>query len=314
MQLSLALPVQPLAINNPLMASKERRKDAQDGDKVEAAQKLRTKALRLLTTREHSREELLRKLAQARAHRTSQDLDAVAQRKDDIERIVDELAAAGWQSDERYAEAMVRRLAGQASRRYIADKLAEAGIKKDAASVALEALEQDDTEVAQALWQRRFGGETPSDDKTRQKQIRFLLTRGFHLGDAFRIVPRAPVAPTDGARRNGLSSRRSWQAAAAGKTASLATPAEAELFNESEAPQEYTRTSALRSPGGKFSSSGSRRSLSDTRRQQTDTSATAVDDASPSDTVSPGARSGFKSTFRRARPWGARNDADPSDE
>ena len=48
MQLSLALPVLPLAINNPLMASKDR----SDADKLEAAKKLRNKALRLLTTRE----------------------------------------------------------------------------------------------------------------------------------------------------------------------------------------------------------------------------------------------------------------------
>lgn len=237
MQLSLALPVLPSAINNPRMASKDRSKDAQDGDKLEAAQKLRNKALRLLTTREHSREELLRKLAQARARRVSQDREAAGERKDEIERIVDELAAAGWQSDERYAEAMVRRLAGQASRRYIADKLAEAGIKKDAATLALEALEQDDAEVAQTLWQRRFGGEVPADDKTRQTQIRFLLTRGFHLGDAFKIVPRAPVAATEAAGRNGLSSRSSWRAAAAGKTASAVTPAEPELFDEADVPQ-----------------------------------------------------------------------------
>ena len=34
-----------------------------------------------------------------------------AEKKDEIERLLDDLAAAGWQSDERYAEAMVRRLA-----------------------------------------------------------------------------------------------------------------------------------------------------------------------------------------------------------
>jgi regulatory protein len=160
----------------------------------EAAQKLRNKALRLLTTREHSKEELLRKLARAKARaarNSAQALDRDAQQreKDDIEAMVDDLAAQGWQSDERYADALIRRLAGQASRRYIADKLAHAGIKKEAAQLALEALEQDDREVAHAVWQRRFG-ETPTTDKERQRQIRFLLSRGFHLSDAFRIVPK----------------------------------------------------------------------------------------------------------------------------
>jgi regulatory protein len=158
---------------------------------AESAQKLRNKALRLLTTREHSREELMRKLAQAKARhakRTDQehDRDAV---KDDIEKLVDDLAMQGWQSDDRFAEAMVRRLTGQASKRFIVEKLAQAGIKKEAAQLAVEAIEDDDFDVAQALWIRRYGT-PPVDDRERQRHIRFLLSRGFHLGDAFKIVPR----------------------------------------------------------------------------------------------------------------------------
>ena len=158
---------------------------------AEAAGKLRNKALRLLTTREHSREELMRKLAQAKARRARNEARAPAPAKDDIARLIDDLAAQGWQSDDRYAEAIVRRLTGQASRRFIEDKLAQTGIKKGVAQLALEALVQDENEVAKALWERRFGN-VPSDDKERQKQIRFLLSRGFHLGDAFKIVPRIP--------------------------------------------------------------------------------------------------------------------------
>lgn len=165
---------------------------------AEAAQKLRNKALRLLTTREHSREELLRKLAQAKARnakREEQEHDRNVA-KDDIEKLVDSLAAQGWQSDERFAEAMVRRLSGQASKRFIAEKLAQAGVKKDAAQLAVEAIESDDFEIAQQLWNRRYG-ETPSNDKERQRHIRFLLSRGFHLSDAFKIVPRATSLQSD---------------------------------------------------------------------------------------------------------------------
>ncbi len=159
----------------------------------ESAQKLRNKALRMLTTREHSREELMRKLAQAKARNArrvaeSHDRDSDRAAKDDIELLVDQLAAQGWQSDERYADALVRRLGGQASRRYIADKLAQVGIKKEVAEVALETLEQDDRDIARALWERRFGA-SPTSDKERQRHIRFLLSRGFHLSDAFKIVP-----------------------------------------------------------------------------------------------------------------------------
>jgi regulatory protein len=160
----------------------------------ESAQKLRNKALRLLTTREHSREELLRKLAQAKARvarRNAEEFtrESASAAKDDIEKLVDDLASQGWQSDDRYAEAMVRRLAGHAARRFISEKLAQAGIKKEVVQLALEAIEEDDIDVARALWSRRFG-EAPRDDKERQRQVRYLLARGFALSDAFKIVPK----------------------------------------------------------------------------------------------------------------------------
>jgi regulatory protein len=197
MQLSLALPLTftAISINNRGMSAE---KNAIEKQK-EAAKKLRNKALRLLTTREHSREELLKKLERSRtnaARRQPQQSkkskptedDPDPSNKDDIERIVAQLTAEGWQSDDRYADAMVRRLTGQASKRFIAGKLAQAGIKKDDAETALAQLVQDDFEAATALWKRRFG-DTPRDDKERQKQIRYLLVRGFGLGDAFKIVP-----------------------------------------------------------------------------------------------------------------------------
>ena len=179
------------AFHNSLMSNDEKPDPVKAAADAEAAGKLRNKALRLLTTREHSREELMRKLAQSKAHRARNEAKVPPPAKDDISRLIDDLAAQGWQSDDRYAEAIVRRLTGQASRRFIEDKLAQTGIKKDVAQLALEGLEQDESEVAKALWERRYGN-VPSDDKERQKQIRFLLSRGFHLGDAFKIVPRIP--------------------------------------------------------------------------------------------------------------------------
>jgi regulatory protein len=168
----------------------------------ESAQKLRNKALRLLTTREHSREELMQKLVRAKArvafrNATEKTREDAQQQKDDIGRLVDDLAAQGWQSDDRYAEAMVRRLSGQASKRFITEKLAQAGIKKEAAQLAVEAIEIDDRDAAAALWSRRFGN-APRDDRERQRHVRFLLSRGFHLSDAFKIVPKV-LAVSDNA-------------------------------------------------------------------------------------------------------------------
>ncbi len=190
-KLSMVPPGPCKAFDNLRMSNDEKLNPAKTAAEAEAAGKLRNKALRLLTTREHSREELMRKLSQAKARRARNEAKAPPPAKDDISRLIDDLVAQGWQSDDRYAEAIVRRLTGQASRRFIEDKLAQTGIKKDVAQLALEVLEQDENEVAKALWERRYGN-VPSDDKERQKQIRFLLSRGFHLGDAFKIVPRIP--------------------------------------------------------------------------------------------------------------------------
>lgn len=240
MQLALTFPQAPLLSNNRAMSS-------EDADKQDAAKKLRNKALRLLTTREHSREELLRKLAQAKARRTREEAKAPKPDKDDIASLVDELTAQGWQSDDRYAEAIVRRLTGQASRRFIGEKLAQAGIKSDVAATALEALEQDDVEVAHALWTRRFG-DTPKDDKERQRQIRYLLSRGFHLGDAFKLVPQA-AAPVEAHTRINATAKTSVERS---RFQDITTS------NDADAPVEFTRTSQTKSaaPGKPRSSFG----------------------------------------------------------
>lgn len=232
MQLALTFPQAAHSVNNLVMSS-------DDADKQDAAKKLRNKALRLLTTREHSREELLRKLAQAKVRRTREEAKAPKPDKDDVASLVDDLTTQGWQSDDRYAEAIVRRLTGQASRRFIGEKLAQAGIKKDVAEVALQALEQDEKEVALALWTRRFG-DAPKDDKERQRQIRFLLSRGFHLGDAFKLVPKTAASVAVGApdsRANTTST----------SSAGYSRSSEATRATDANAPVELTRTSQNKS-------------------------------------------------------------------
>ena len=72
------------AFDNPLMSNDEKPDPAKAAAEAEAAGKLRNKALRLLTTREHSREELMRKLAQAKARRARNEAKAPAPHKDDI--------------------------------------------------------------------------------------------------------------------------------------------------------------------------------------------------------------------------------------
>ena len=294
MQLAFAFPKSPAPVNNRAMASN----NGDDASKPDAAKKLRNKALRLLTTREHSREELLRKLAQAKARRARQEAQSPALAKDEIERVVDELTAQGWQSDDRYAEAIVRRLTGQASRRYIEEKLAQTGIKKDAAKLALESLDQNDAEVAQALWARRFG-DAPADDRERQRQIRFLLSRGFHLGDAFKIVPKALASSAAYAGRM-TRQRTGGSSTGPRDAAELTTGAASNDGDEDNQIVELTRTSTTRKAGAS-GAAGLSRSGRWGKSGTAGASTSGTDDGSQL----------RRSTFKRARPWGARNDADP---
>jgi len=131
-------------------------------------QAIRQRAIKLLASREHSRLQLLRKLGER-----GFDTDEVAV-------VLDQLAAEGLQSDERFAESFVRSRIerGQGPIR-IAAELREHGID--------DALIPDYLDFADPLWpqrleevrSRRFGGTLPDDYQTRAKQARFLQYRGF---------------------------------------------------------------------------------------------------------------------------------------
>ena len=122
--------------------------------------------MRLLARREHSRLELEQKLL-----RVSDDRAAVSA-------LLDELASSNWQSDERFAEQLVRSRAGRMGSRRIQQELKQKGVPPDLISDELAAVASDDFDAARALWQKKFGREA-GDEKEQARQIRFLLSRGF---------------------------------------------------------------------------------------------------------------------------------------
>jgi regulatory protein len=180
-------------------------------------QSLRARALRLLSRREFSRQELasrLRPYAQAVAHTgartgTSPDADAdggvpanaVIDESDALailDTLLDDLAERGWLSDARYAEAVVRKRSGQYARRSIAQELKCAGVDADVAEAALaqnltdpqadpEAAAGAEFEAALALCQRKFR-KAPVEQKDKARQVRFLQSRGYSLGLALRVI------------------------------------------------------------------------------------------------------------------------------
>lgn len=135
----------------------------------------RARALRLLARREHSQRELSRKLAAG-------GVDA-----QDAGEIVGGLAEAGWQSDTRYADSLVRQRVSQGfgPLRITAD-MRVAGVDEAEIRRALDAADVDWADLARRVWSRRF--DEAADLAERQKQYRFLAGRGFAGRDIARVL------------------------------------------------------------------------------------------------------------------------------
>ena len=131
--------------------------------------------MRHLARREHSREELKRKLA---SHvEEGEDLDAV----------LDELAAKGWLSDARFAEQAIRSKARRYGPVKLAHVLRAKGLDEDAIAAGFRAAGADGEASLEAIWKRRFRA-PPVDERERARQVRFLQGRGFPLDDILRYL------------------------------------------------------------------------------------------------------------------------------
>lgn len=137
---------------------------------------LKGRALKYLAAREHSRAELLRKLA---PHADSPDaLDAV----------LDELEAKGLLSAQRFIESVVHRKAARFGVARIRQELAAHGLPEAQSAQALRELQASEVERARAVWHKKF--EAPAlDAASRARQMRFLAARGF-AGEVIRQVLR----------------------------------------------------------------------------------------------------------------------------
>ncbi|WP_119964259.1 recombination regulator RecX [Simplicispira lacusdiani] len=136
---------------------------------------LKGRALRCLAGREHSRAELLRKLAPYE--------EAPGQ----LERVLDELQAKGFISEERVAASLLHRRAARLGDRRIRQELQAKGLDAPTVAQALEQLRGTERERAQGVWQRKFGA-PPQDAKEHARQVRFLLARGFSAEVVRRVV------------------------------------------------------------------------------------------------------------------------------
>ncbi|MFT4241413.1 MAG: recombination regulator RecX [Acidovorax sp.] len=141
-----------------------------------AAPSLKGRALRLLGQREHSRAELLRKLAQH------------VQEGDDLHAVLDELEARGFISETRVAESVLHQRASRLGAARIRQELHAKGLSADVVQQAVAQLQGSELERARAVWRRKFG-EAAADPQAHARQMRFLLARGFS-GEVVRRVVR----------------------------------------------------------------------------------------------------------------------------
>jgi regulatory protein len=124
--------------------------------------------MRLLARREHSKRELLQKMA----------LRQIAAAPSRV--VIDELAEEGLQSDLRFAEcySRVRMQKGFGPTR-IRYELRERGIDEFDLDALLEEMGEAWMALLQKVYENKYGGKFTGDFKAFAKQSRFLQHRGF---------------------------------------------------------------------------------------------------------------------------------------
>jgi regulatory protein len=118
----------------------------------------------LLARREHSRQELARKLGPA-------DPDAVTV-------LLDELQARGWLSEQRLVDQLLHAAAGRFGTRKVMQQLAQKGVSQEVVAQARIRARENELESARGAWRKRFG-RPPVSLRERARQTRFLEQRGF---------------------------------------------------------------------------------------------------------------------------------------
>jgi len=136
---------------------------------------LKSRALRLLSGREHSRAELARKLG-SEANR------------EELDGLLDRLESLDLLSDARFAQSYVRSRQARLGDRRLRMELKQKGVPDYLIDAALtDAADTDDLSRARDVWQKKYGRQ-PADPREWAKQARFLQGRGFAADVIHRIL------------------------------------------------------------------------------------------------------------------------------
>jgi len=147
--------------------------DETSGPAVLTPEQLWARALSWQTRREHSRAELAEKLARLGAE------------ADQVEAVLARLGELGLQSDDRFADLLVRgQLRRGRGQRLIRQTLQQRGIAPDHPALLAQGAAVDWVEQARALLVRRFGEDLSREPRERARYVRFLQYRGFSLAQS----------------------------------------------------------------------------------------------------------------------------------
>ncbi len=136
---------------------------------------LKGRALRYLSAREHSRAELVRKLA---PH---------AETPEQLGQVLDELQAKDFISEARVADSVVNRRAAKFGAARVRHELQRKGLSPELIADAVGELKATELSRAREVWRRKFT-EPASDATSRAKQMRFLAARGFSAEVVQRVL------------------------------------------------------------------------------------------------------------------------------
>ncbi|MCF6191270.1 MAG: recombination regulator RecX [Cocleimonas sp.] len=126
-------------------------------------------AIYSLAMREHSRQELYKKLIQKEY---SEDVD--------LNKLLDELEARDYQSDQRFTESFIRyRVSRGQGKVKISNDLKMRGVSASLINISIQQADADWFVLASQLREKKYGKNIPHDYKEKAKQMRFLFSRGF---------------------------------------------------------------------------------------------------------------------------------------
>ena len=156
-----------------------------------AHSRLLDKATRILAMRDHSEQELRRKLTAQPTFPGKPKTEEDPFTPEDIEKVIAWCYEHRWLDDAQFASRFIasRSRKGYGPQR-IRQELQGKGIARDLSEAAMENCEVDWQEMARDIAERKFGEQLPTEWKERAKVQRYLQYRGFYMEDIQAVYSR----------------------------------------------------------------------------------------------------------------------------